>query len=79
MSKQDICIPVSEALLDAYLRSAAKPDESSVCRTLTPREREIVQMLAEGKSNKEIASALYNDFVMADDDPGYNQNLCMTA
>jgi DNA-binding NarL/FixJ family response regulator len=49
---------VSEALLNAYLKSAAKPDEGSVFRTLTAREREIVQMLAEGRSNKEIASSL---------------------
>lgn len=49
---------VSEALLDAYLKSASKPDEGSVFRTLTAREREIVQMLAEGKSNKEIAAKL---------------------
>ncbi len=27
-------------------------------RCITPREREIVQLLAEGKSNKEVASAL---------------------
>ena len=49
---------VSEALLDAFLKSNAKPDEGSVFRTLTEREREIVQMLAEGKSNKEIANKL---------------------
>jgi DNA-binding NarL/FixJ family response regulator len=49
---------ISETLLDAYLKSAVKPDERSVFRTLTDREREIVQMLAEGKSNKEIAAQL---------------------
>jgi len=49
---------VSQALLDAFLKSDAKPDEGSVFRTLTSREREIVQMLAEGKSNKEIANKL---------------------
>jgi DNA-binding NarL/FixJ family response regulator len=49
---------VSEALLDAFLKSDAKADEGSVFRTLTDREREIVQMLAEGKSNKEIAMNL---------------------
>ncbi|HET6861804.1 MAG TPA: response regulator transcription factor [Pyrinomonadaceae bacterium] len=49
---------VSEALLDAFLKSNVAPDEGSVFRTLTDREREIVQMLAEGKSNKEIASKL---------------------
>ena len=49
---------VSEALLDAFLKSNVAPDEGSVFRTLTDREREIVQMLAEGKSNKESASQL---------------------
>ena len=49
---------VSEALLDAFLKSSAKPDEGSVFCTLTEREREVVQMLAEGKSNKEIANKL---------------------
>jgi DNA-binding NarL/FixJ family response regulator len=50
---------VSETLLDAYLKSATKPDqEDSAFRALTAREREIVQMLAEGRSNKEIANRL---------------------
>jgi len=49
---------VSQALLDAFLKSDAKPDEGSVFRTLTSREREIVQMLAEGRSNKQIANKL---------------------
>ena len=49
---------VSEALLDAFLKSSAKEDEGSAFRALTDREREIVQMLAEGKSNKEIATRL---------------------
>ena len=49
---------VSQALLDAFLKSGARPDEGSVFRTLTSREREIVQLLAEGQSNKEIANKL---------------------
>ena len=49
---------VSEALLDAFLKSETRTDEVSIFRTLTDREREIVQMLAEGKSNKEIAAKL---------------------
>lgn len=49
---------VSEALLDAFLQSSSRKDEGSAFRTLTDREREIVQMLAEGDSNKEIAAKL---------------------
>ena len=49
---------VSEALLDAFLNSNSRKDEGSAFRTLTDREREIVQMLAEGMSNKEIAAKL---------------------
>lgn len=50
---------VSEALLDAFLKSDSKADDGSAFRTLTGREREVVQMLAEGKSNKEIATRLF--------------------
>ncbi|HEY3037406.1 MAG TPA: response regulator transcription factor [Pyrinomonadaceae bacterium] len=49
---------VSETLLDTYLKSAAQANENSAFHSLTAREREIVQMLAEGKSNKEIATRL---------------------
>src|SRR5215475_14578450 len=49
---------VSQALLDAFLKSDARVDEAYVAHSLTGREREIVQMLAEGKSNKEIANSL---------------------
>lgn len=49
---------VSEALLDAYLKSSAKQADGSAFGLLTDREREIVQLLAEGKSNKEVATAL---------------------
>jgi DNA-binding NarL/FixJ family response regulator len=49
---------VSETLLEAFLKSTPATDKASAFGLLTDREREIVQMLAEGKSNKEIASAL---------------------
>jgi DNA-binding NarL/FixJ family response regulator len=49
---------VSEALLETYLKFNFKPAENSAFSMLTDREREIVQMLAEGKSNKEVASSL---------------------
>jgi DNA-binding NarL/FixJ family response regulator len=46
---------VSEMVLDGYLRNR---EEERAPRSLTPREREIVQLLAEGKSNKEVAMTL---------------------
>ena len=48
---------VARIVLDGFLRSqdGAAPDPT---QSLSPREREIVQLLAEGKSNKEVARAL---------------------
>jgi DNA-binding NarL/FixJ family response regulator len=48
---------VSRAGSNAAARTGASADPPSRSR-LTPREREIVQLLAEGKSNKEIADLL---------------------
>jgi DNA-binding NarL/FixJ family response regulator len=44
---------VSGAVLDDYRRSVADPVD-----LLTTREREVLQMIAEGKTNKEIANLL---------------------
>jgi DNA-binding NarL/FixJ family response regulator len=45
---------VSEAALSAGAPEGERPSRSR----LTPRQREILQLLAEGKSNKEVAAAL---------------------
>ncbi|MGH7897574.1 MAG: LuxR C-terminal-related transcriptional regulator, partial [Candidatus Binatia bacterium] len=52
---------VSEIVLDGYLRGGSAADANNVPRMvrLSAREREIVQLLAEGKSNKEVAVALH--------------------
>ena len=52
---------VSEIVLDGYLHGGERSDAFNAPRTvrLSPREREIVQLLAEGKSNKEVAVALH--------------------
>ena len=51
---------VSEMVLTGYLRGGVRTEESGDAPRLqlTAREREIVQLLAEGKSNKEVAAAL---------------------
>ena len=46
----------SETLLEKFLESTAASIEAD---RLTDREREIVQLLAEGKGNKEISAILY--------------------
>jgi DNA-binding NarL/FixJ family response regulator len=45
----------SETLLESFIKNAGESEEDSV---LTSREREIVQLLTEGKTNKEVASIL---------------------
>jgi DNA-binding NarL/FixJ family response regulator len=50
---------VAQMVLDGYLDKKPRPADSETPRSrLTPRQREIVQLLAEGKSSKEVAVAL---------------------
>ncbi|HXW14418.1 MAG TPA: response regulator transcription factor [Terriglobia bacterium] len=51
---------VSQIVLDGFLKgSAIRPRQSQQpSQRLTPRQREIVQLLAEGRTNKEIAAIL---------------------
>jgi len=46
---------ISKLVVEGYLRGA---EVETPAGQLTPREREIVQLVAEGKSNKEVATAL---------------------
>jgi DNA-binding NarL/FixJ family response regulator len=50
---------VSQMILDGFLKGDSRPSDLDNGRIrLTPRQREIVQLLAEGKSSKEVAVAL---------------------
>jgi DNA-binding NarL/FixJ family response regulator len=48
---------ITGIVFDQYLKGGAQSEQAAP-DGLTPREREIVQLLAEGKSNKDVASVL---------------------
>jgi RNA polymerase sigma factor (sigma-70 family) len=50
---------VSRMLVEDYVRQLQDKDVEDSYELLTPREREILQLIAEGKSNKEIANMLH--------------------
>ncbi len=49
---------IAQTLLDDYLRQLQQRDLMDSYDLLTDREKEVLQLLAEGKSNKEVASLL---------------------
>jgi len=49
---------ISEVVVEDYVSGLAE-DDSSAWAVLTPRQREVLQLLAEGKSTREIAAGLY--------------------
>ena len=49
---------ISEMMLEGFLKGGVVDPSKLAPSSLTAREREIVQLLAEGKTNKEIAELL---------------------
>jgi DNA-binding NarL/FixJ family response regulator len=49
---------ISKVLLEDYVRQVRDKQVEDSYDLLTPREREILQLLAEGKTNKEVANLL---------------------
>ena len=50
--------PITEMMVKAFLQKQPQGEDLSVFDILSPRERQVLQLLAEGKSTKEIAGHL---------------------
>ena len=49
---------ISKKVINSYIKKA-QDDEEQTCEILTTREREILQLIAEGNSSKKIAELLF--------------------
>jgi DNA-binding NarL/FixJ family response regulator len=49
---------VSKTMLDSYLARESRTDQAPVLSHLTNREREVLQLLAEGRSNRAVSALL---------------------
>jgi len=50
---------ISQAVLNGYLRTGDTPPERAQLDVLTPRQREVLQLVAEGNGTREIAGRLH--------------------
>jgi two-component system response regulator NreC len=50
---------ISKKVLSSYIKKARNPEENPSATSLSEREKEILKLYAEGKSNGEIADALF--------------------
>ncbi|MBN1881661.1 MAG: response regulator transcription factor [Deltaproteobacteria bacterium] len=59
MGKRYICTGISNKVIDGFLDGRASPRDDSVWQTLSPREREVLKLVAEGYKNREISEYLF--------------------
>jgi len=53
-----LCPQIARIVVEAYVRRLSAGTDSLICPVLSPRERQTLQLIAEGKTTKEIASIL---------------------
>ncbi len=59
--KREVCLSpsISEKIVDGYLAFVDKEDKYAVASPLTAREKEVLQLIAEGRGTKEMAEMLH--------------------
>jgi DNA-binding NarL/FixJ family response regulator len=56
--KRYLCDSISSIMVEDYVKNKGKPDTDNPVRLLSKRERQVLQMLAEGNSLNKIADIL---------------------